>query len=73
MGGSYGGFMVLMSLFQSPETFAAGVSLAPVTDWKLYDTHYTERFLGTPENNPNGYEASSVFPYLENLSKLCEE
>ena len=67
-GWSYGGYMALMCMFQAPEVFAAGVSGAPVTDWTLYDTHYTERFLGTPQGNPDGYESSSVFPYVENLT-----
>ena len=67
-GWSYGGYMTLMSLFKQPDVFAAGVSGAPVTDWTLYDTHYTERYLGTPQGNPDGYEASSVFPYAKNLS-----
>ncbi len=66
-GWSYGGYMALMSLLQSPETFAAGVAGAPVTDWALYDTHYTERYLDTPENNPEGYRLGSVFPYVDNL------
>jgi dipeptidyl-peptidase-4 len=66
-GWSYGGYMTLMSMFQQPEAFAAGVSGAPVTDWALYDTHYTERYLGTPQNNPQGYEASGVFPYAKSL------
>lgn len=66
-GGSYGGYMVLMCLFQRPEAFAAGAAAAPVTDWALYDTHYTERFLGTPADNPGGYEASSVFPFANEL------
>jgi len=66
-GWSYGGYMTLMSLFTEPEAFAAGVSGAPVTDWTLYDTHYTERYLGTPQDNAEGYEASSVFPYAKNL------
>jgi dipeptidyl-peptidase-4 len=66
-GWSYGGYMTLMSLFKEPDVFAAGVSGAPVTDWTLYDTHYTERYLGTPQDNPDGYEASGVFPYAENL------
>jgi len=39
-----------------------------VTDWTLYDTHYTERYLGTPQNNPDGYEASGVFPYAKDLA-----
>ena len=66
-GWSYGGFMTLMSLFQQPGVFAAGVSGAPVTDWTLYDTHYTERYLSTPQDNPEGYEASGVFPYADEL------
>ncbi len=66
-GWSYGGYMTLMSLFKQPDVFAAGVSGAPVTDWALYDTHYTERYLGTPQNNAEGYEASGVFPYVGNL------
>ena len=67
-GWSYGGYMTIMSLFKHPGVFAAGVSGAPVTDWTLYDTHYTERYLGTPQNNAEGYEASGVFPYAENLA-----
>ncbi|MEL6259067.1 MAG: S9 family peptidase, partial [Pseudomonadota bacterium] len=68
-GWSYGGYMTLMTLLQAPEgTFAAAVSGAPVTDWRLYDTFYTERYMDTPEDNPEGYEASSVFPYIDNLN-----
>jgi dipeptidyl-peptidase-4 len=67
-GWSYGGYMTLMCMFQEPDAFAAGVSGAPVTDWALYDTHYTERYLGTPQENPEGYEASGVFPHAKNLS-----
>lgn len=66
-GWSYGGYMTLMTLMQNPGAFAAGVSGAPVTDWALYDTHYTERFMGTPQDNAEGYRDSSVFPYVENL------
>lgn len=66
-GWSYGGYMALMTLFKAPQDFAAAVSVAPVTDWTLYDTHYTERYLGTPQNNSEGYDNSSVFPYLNNL------
>lgn len=67
MGWSYGGYMTLMLLSQAPDVFIAGVSGAPVSDWTLYDTHYTERFLGTPADNAAGYEASSVFPYLDDM------
>lgn len=67
-GWSYGGYMTLMTLLQAePGTFAAAVSGAPVTDWALYDTFYTERYMDTPQTNADGYEASSVFPYIENL------
>ncbi len=67
-GWSYGGYMALMAMAKEPELFKAGVSVAPVTDFRLYDTHYTERYLGHPMENEAGYEATSVFPYLENLS-----
>jgi dipeptidyl-peptidase 4 len=66
-GWSYGGYMTLMCMMQAPDVFAAGVSGAPVTDWKLYDTHYTERFMSTPQANPNGYAQSSVMHYAANL------
>ncbi|MEE2526354.1 S9 family peptidase [Hyphobacterium sp. HN65] len=64
-GWSYGGYMTLMTTLQAPGEFAAGVAGAPVTDWALYDTHYTERYMGTPQNNPDGYEQSSVFAHLD--------
>jgi dipeptidyl-peptidase-4 len=54
-------------MFKAPEIFRAGVAGAPVTDWTLYDTHYTERYLGRPQENPEGYTASSVMPYAPNL------
>ena len=66
-GWSYGGYMTLMLMFKAPEVFRAGVSGAPVTDWTLYDTHYTERYLGRPSDNAAGYEASSVLPYAKDL------
>ena len=65
-GHSYGGYMVLMCLAAS-HVFRAGVSVAPVTDWTLYDTHYTERYLGTPEDNPQGYADSAVLPRVPNI------
>ena len=66
-GHSYGGYMALMCLAQAPERFRAGVAVAPVTDWRLYDTHYTERYLGHPDDNAEGYETSSVFPHIAGI------
>lgn len=66
-GHSYGGYMALMTMFKAGDYFKAGVSGAPVTDWSLYDTHYTERYLNHPVKNADGYEASSVFPYVSGL------
>jgi dipeptidyl-peptidase-4 len=66
-GWSYGGYMTLMLMFKAPEVFRAGVSGAPVTDWNLYDTHYTERYLERPSRNAEGYEASGVLPYANGL------
>ncbi len=66
-GWSYGGYMTLMLMFRAPSVFAAGVAGAPVTDWTLYDTHYTERYIERPADNPAGYEASSVLPYAKDL------
>jgi dipeptidyl-peptidase-4 len=68
-GWSYGGYMTLMSLMQAPDAFAAGVAGAPVTDWSLYDTHYTERYLSTPALNPEGYRLSNVLQYADRLSR----
>src|SRR3984885_5906577 len=58
-GWSYGGYMTLEALFNAPGVFKAGVSVAPVSDWRLYDTAYTERYMGRPQNNPEQYEGSS--------------
>nr|WP_070960985.1 DPP IV N-terminal domain-containing protein [Hyphomonas sp. Mor2] len=67
-GWSYGGYMTLMTILQAPEgTFAAAVAGAPVTDWALYDTFYTERYMDTPQDNAEGYETSSVFHHLDRL------
>lgn len=65
-GHSYGGYLALMCLATS-HVFRAGVAVAPVTDWTLYDTHYTERYLGMPQENPHGYAASSVLPRVPDI------
>ena len=67
-GWSYGGYMTLMAMMQAPEAFKVGVSGAPVTDWSLYDTHYTERYMSTPAGNPEGYKFSNVISHIEQLS-----
>lgn len=69
MGWSYGGYMALMCTLRAPEHFAAGVAGAPVSDWRLYDTHYTERYMSTPQANPAGYDASDVLTYTGKLSR----
>ena len=66
-GWSYGGYLTLMLMFKAPEVFRAGVAGAPVTDWSLYDTHYTERYLDRPGVNAAGYAASSVLSYAKDL------
>jgi dipeptidyl-peptidase-4 len=68
-GWSYGGYMALMCLMQAPDAFAAGVAGAPVTDFALYDTHYTERYLSTPQANAAGYKASNVLDYADKLRR----
>ena len=66
-GHSYGGYMTLMAMFRAGDYFAAGVAGAPVSQWELYDTHYTERYMSTPRLNAEGYEKSSVLPYATAL------
>ncbi len=58
-GWSYGGYMTLYTLTHAPEVFKCGAAGGPVTDWKFYDTIYTERYMRTPEENPEGYRESS--------------
>jgi dipeptidyl-peptidase 4 len=58
-GWSYGGYMTLYAISHSPATWKCAVAGAPVTDWRLYDSTYTERYMGTPVENPDGYDRSS--------------
>nr|WP_183960739.1 S9 family peptidase [Chiayiivirga flava] len=70
-GWSNGGYMTLMLLGQASDAYACGAAGAPVTDWALYDTHYTERYMDLPKANVEGYEAASVFSHLDGMtSKL---
>ncbi len=66
-GWSYGGYMVNRLLAAAPGQYAAGVSGAPVTRWELYDTHYTERYLGNPSIDPAPYTASNVVPVSDRI------
>ncbi|MBD5341617.1 MAG: S9 family peptidase [Bacteroides sp.] len=59
-GWSYGGYMTLMELSAKDTPFVAGVSMAPVTDWRYYDSVYTERYMSTPQQNESGYVKSSA-------------
>ncbi len=67
-GWSYGGYMTLKLLEAAPGTFAAGVSGAPVTKWELYDTHYTERYLGSPVADPKAYAKSNALADAEKIA-----
>ncbi|MGB7405231.1 MAG: DPP IV N-terminal domain-containing protein, partial [Pacificimonas sp.] len=67
-GWSYGGFMSLKLLQDAPGTFAAGISVAPVTDWRLYDTHYTERYLGKPQDDQAVYDRSGALQNAEAIA-----
>ncbi|WP_371498910.1 prolyl oligopeptidase family serine peptidase [Kitasatospora sp. NBC_00374] len=66
-GWSYGGYLAALAVLRRPDVFHAAVSGAPVTDWQLYDTHYTERYLGHPEDRPEVYRANSL---IEDAPKL---
>jgi len=64
-GGSYGGYVTAMALTYGSEYFTFGIAGSSPTDWKLYDTHYTERFMDTPAENPDGYKKGSVMEYAD--------
>jgi dipeptidyl-peptidase 4 len=67
-GWSYGGYMTLKQLESDPGLYAAGISGAPVTRWELYDTHYTERYMGDPREVPGAYEKASAIPDATKIS-----
>ncbi len=68
-GWSFGGYFAAMAVMQRPDVFHAAVAGAPVVDWADYDTHYTERYMGLPSDNPAGYEASNVLTWAPELSR----
>jgi dipeptidyl-peptidase-4 len=66
-GWSYGGFETLLCMTKGADVYSAGISVAPVTNWKYYDTIYTERFMQTPQENESGYEDNSPVNHAEKL------
>ncbi|MBZ5858536.1 S9 family peptidase [Flavihumibacter profundi] len=64
-GGSFGGYMTCMAMTYGADVFDYGIANASVTDWQLYDTHYTERYMDTPAENPEGYKNTSVLTYAD--------
>ncbi|MCF8309739.1 MAG: S9 family peptidase [Bacteroidales bacterium] len=66
-GWSYGGFMTISMLLEHPDTFKAGVAGGPVTDWKYYEVMYGERYMDTPESNPEGYKEASLLNKASSL------
>ncbi len=66
-GVSYGGYASIMALLRHPDVFAAASAGSPVTDWRNYDSIYTERYMGLPAENPKGYAAASAMTYAKNL------
>jgi dipeptidyl-peptidase 4 len=66
-GWSYGGYMTLMALMTAPDVFKAGVAGAPVTFQDGYDTAYSEKYISTPQDNPDGYRAGAVLTYVDQL------
>lgn len=68
-GWSFGGYFSAMATLRRPDVFHAGVAGAPVIDWRDYDTHYTERYMGRPEDNPEGYRTCSALTYADQLRR----
>jgi dipeptidyl-peptidase 4 len=69
-GGSFGGYMTCMALTYGADVFPYGIANSSVTDWQFYDTHYTERFMNTPQDNPDGYKNTSVLKYADQYKGL---
>ncbi len=68
-GWSFGGYLAALAVLRRPDVFHAAIAGAPVTDWRLYDTHYTERYLGHPDDDDAGYDVSSLIPLAADLTR----
>ena len=68
-GWSFGGYLAALAVLRRPDVFHAAIAGAPVTEWRLYDTHYTERYLGDPAVKPEQYDASSLLPLAPQLER----
>ena len=68
-GWSFGGYLAALAVLERPDVFHAAVAGAPVTEWRLYDTHYTERYLGDPMSDPAPYDTSSLLPLASRLTR----
>ncbi len=71
-GFSYGGYMTCYALTYGADVFKYGMAGGSVTDWSLYDSHYTEKFMGTPANNPEGYKSSSVLTWANKYKGMLQ-
>jgi dipeptidyl-peptidase-4 len=68
-GWSFGGYLAALAVLRRPDVFHAAVAGAPVTEWRLYDTHYTERYLGDPEQDPGPYDSCSLLVDADRLER----
>ena len=68
-GWSFGGYLAALAVLRRPDVFHAAIAGAPVTEWRLYDTHYTERYLGDPADQPDHYDANSLLPLAGDLTR----
>jgi len=68
-GWSFGGYLSALAVLRRPDVFHAAVAGAPVTEWRLYDTGYTERYLGLPQEEPDNYDSTSLLPLAPGLTR----
>jgi dipeptidyl-peptidase-4 len=68
-GWSFGGYLAALAVLRRPDVFHAAVAGAPVTEWRLYDTGYTERYLGLPQEEPDNYDRTSLLPLAPGLTR----